>query len=97
MLIDTRIRALRAKDKSYKTLDGHGLHLSVSENGSKYWRQKYRFNGIEKLLSHSDYQFISLAAARLLRGVARTGVNQGEDPAIEKKSKKRDAPNNYRL
>lgn len=85
MLTDTKIKALRAKDKPFKLADGHGLYIYVTKNGAKYWRQKYRINGKEKLLSHGEYPFITLQQARALRDKARKQIKNGEDPAAYKR------------
>ncbi|NND82506.1 MAG: tyrosine-type recombinase/integrase [Gammaproteobacteria bacterium] len=95
MLTDTKIKALRAKHKPYKMSDCHGLYIYVTKNGGKYWRQKYRINGKEKLLSHGEYPFITLSQARQLRDVARTQVKQGIDPAIEKRAQKTNKLNTF--
>ncbi len=55
MLTDTKVKALKAKDKPYKVFDARGLYLQVRPNGSKYWRFKYRFAGKEKLLAFGTY------------------------------------------
>lgn len=41
--------------KPGKKFDGGGLYLEVTRDGKKYWRQKYRYVGIEKRLSHGVY------------------------------------------
>ena len=41
----------KVSGKPLKLADSGGLFLHVMPNGSKYWRQKYRFGGKEKLLS----------------------------------------------
>lgn len=88
MLTDTRIRSLKAKEKPYKAGDSNGLYIYVSKTGNKYWRQKYRINGKEKVLSHGEYPFVSLQQARSLRDAARGKIKQGVDPALEKRAEK---------
>ena len=85
MLTDTKIKALRSKDKPFKIADGHGLYIYVTKHGAKYWRQKYRINGKEKLLSHGEYPFVTLQQARSLRDKAKEKIKSGEDPAIYKR------------
>lgn len=70
MLNVTKIESLKAKDKPHKVSDAHGLYVDVRLSGRKYWRQKYRYNGKEKLLSHGRYPITSLAEARELRDEA---------------------------
>ena len=95
MLTDTKIRALRAKDKPFKLADGHGLYIYVTKHGGKYWRQKYRINGKEKLLSHGEYPFVSLQQARTLRDEARAKIKQGQDPAIYKRTEQNAKKNSF--
>jgi len=40
----TQIHNLKAKDKLYRLLDGHGLYLEVAKSGTKTWIHRYRFN-----------------------------------------------------
>jgi hypothetical protein len=63
-LTDTQIKALKPAGSSTKHSDGGGLHLLVSPQGSKLWRQAYRFNGKQKTLSLGSYPVVSLADAR---------------------------------
>jgi integrase len=88
LLTDTKIKSLKAKDKPYKLGDANGLYIYVTKNGTKYWRQKYRIAGKEKLLSHGEYPFISLQAARQLRDTARTLIKTGHDPSLTRKTEK---------
>ncbi|MFT4028013.1 MAG: integrase arm-type DNA-binding domain-containing protein [Novosphingobium sp.] len=56
-------------------------------NGSKLWRLKYRFAGKEKLLALGAYPEVSLTSARNKRAAARALLDQGIDPAIEKRQR----------
>ncbi|WP_341534249.1 Arm DNA-binding domain-containing protein [Sphingosinicella soli] len=38
------IRAVKAKDRSYKCTDGRGLYIEVRPTGAKPWRYKYLFD-----------------------------------------------------
>ena len=58
------------------------------QNGSRYWRMKYRFVGREKLLSLGIYPEVSLAEARRLRDAARTLLRNGTDPMAAKADRK---------
>ncbi len=95
MLTDTRIRSLKAKDKPYKVGDSNGLYIYVSKTGNKYWRQKYRINGKEKVLTHGEYPFVPLQQARNLRDAAKGQIKQGVDPAIEKRAEKASKLNSF--
>src|SRR5574343_944018 len=87
-LSDLSIRNAKPSDKPYKLPDEKGLFLLVHPNGSKYWRQKYRFNGKEKLLAFGLYPDISLRDARARRDDARKLLANGIDPGEAKKAQK---------
>lgn len=87
-LKDTEIRAIRATDKPVRKADGKGLYVEVFPNGSKLWRLKYRFAGKEKRLALGSYPEISLAEARKRRDAARTTLELGSDPGLERKQEK---------
>lgn len=87
-LKDSEIRAFRASDTPVKKADAKGLYIEVFPNGSKLWRQKYRFAGKEKRLALGAYPNVSLAEARKRSDAARTRLEQGFDPAAERKREK---------
>jgi hypothetical protein len=95
MLTDTQIKSLKPKGKPYKVGDANGLYIYVSKTGNKYWRQKYRINGKEKVLTHGEYPFVPLQQARNLRDTARGQIKQGVDPSIEKRAEKVSKLNNF--
>jgi hypothetical protein len=51
MLIDTKIRNAKPRDRDYKLTDFDGLYLLVRPNGSKLWRFAYRVDGKQKQLA----------------------------------------------
>ncbi len=54
--IKKAIRAVIAAGKRRKVADGDGLYLLIEPRpDAASRRQKYRFGGIEKLLSHGQY------------------------------------------
>mgnify|MGYP001445058843 CR=1 FL=1 len=87
-LSDTAIRNAKPGDKPYKLPDEKGLFLLVHPNGSKYWRQKYRFAGKEKMLAHGVYPDVGLKDAREKRDEARKQLAAGIDPGENKKAVK---------
>lgn len=87
-LSDTAIRNAKPAEKPYKLPDEKGLYLLVQPNGSKYWRQKYRFNSKEKTLAHGVYPDVGLKAARDKRDDARRLLADGIDPSENKKNQK---------
>ncbi|MGN6534770.1 MAG: tyrosine-type recombinase/integrase [Mesorhizobium sp.] len=84
-LTDARIRAAKATEKPYKLADGGGLHLLISQTGSKLWRYRYTFGDKETMLALGAYPEISLAAAREARDAAKAVLRSGRDPVTAKK------------
>lgn len=87
-LTDTQIRNVKPTEKPYKLADGGGLYLLVHSNGSKYWRLKYRYLGVEKLLAIGQYPHVSLADARAKREEAKKLLTNGADPGAVKQAEK---------
>ena len=83
-LTDTKIRNAKPKEKPYKLMDGQGLFLFISPNGSKLWRFRFWLHGKEGLYSIGDYPLVSLAQAREARDKARTLVKQGVHPVRQR-------------
>jgi len=81
MLTDTKLRALRARDRLYRIADAGGLCIEVTPAGSRLWRYRYRFNGRASMLALGDYPDVSLADARTARDRARRLVDAGTNPA----------------
>jgi len=88
-LKELEVKYATKRQRPYKLSDGGGLHLLVRPSGSKLWRLKYRFDDKEKLLSFGKYPAVTLAIARQKRAEAKALLDQGKDPAVVKKQKKR--------
>jgi integrase len=88
-LTDTKLRALKNSDSSYKVSDGEGLHVFVVRSGSKLWRLAYRHLGKQKTLALGSYPAVSLREARRARDDAKDLLRQGVDPGLERKQKRR--------
>jgi integrase len=88
-LNDTLIRNAKPTAKPFKIFDGNGLYLLVNPNGSRWWKLKYRFAGVEKLHSLGVYPDVSLKLARQRREEARAKLVQGIDPSAVRKAAKR--------
>lgn len=87
-LTDTAVRRMKPTDKPFRMFDGGGLYLEVSPAGGKLWRQKYRFLGKEKRLSHGTYPDVTLAEARQRRDAARKLLAAGVDPGEHRKAER---------
>lgn len=88
-LTAVQVKNAKPREKAYKIADERGLYLLVNPNGSKLWKLKYRFAGIEKKLSLGAVSEVSLAAARDAREEARKQLANNIDPGILKNSIKR--------
>lgn len=84
-LSDLKISKEKPKDKPYKLYDSLGLFLLVSPNGSKLWRQKYKYMGKEGLLTHGAYPTVTLAEARGKRNDVRKQLSDGVNPGVQRK------------
>jgi hypothetical protein len=71
-LTDTTIKNAKPGTKPLKLSDEKGLFLLLSPAGGKWWRLKYRFGGIEKLLAIGAYPQTSLVEARLVESTKPT-------------------------
>jgi integrase len=87
-LSDARIRSAKPKSAPYKVFDTDGLFLSVQPSGAKWWRQRYRFAGKERLLSLGVYPLIGLADARERGTAIRKQAALGIDPGEARKAQK---------
>jgi integrase len=79
-LNDNACKNAKPKEKPYKLTDGQGMYLEVRPNGARYWRQKYRFSGKEKLLALGVYPNVSLKEDRMtghgFRALAMTTIKE---------------------
>jgi Arm DNA-binding domain/Phage integrase central domain len=85
---DIAIKNLKACDVRREIPDpgGAGLYAVVQPSGSKSWAVRYRFNGTPRKLTLKGG--ITPKAARKLAGDALYEVEQGRDPAEDKKTAK---------
>jgi integrase len=88
MLTEAAIKTAKPKDRQYKLYDEKGLFLCVTPAGGRWWRFKYRLNGLEKLLSLGTYPEVSLKSARKRRDDARSLVADKKDPSAKRKEEK---------
>ncbi len=88
---NTGLKALRPKSKIYKVADRDGMYVVVNPSGRITFRLDYRLNGRRETLTIGHYgtDGLSLAAARQKCMAARSAVQQGISPAMEKQRAKR--------
>lgn len=85
-LNDSKIRAAKPLDKSYKLTDWQGLYLTVSTSGAKLWYFRYCFGGKENRLAFGAYPLVTLAEAREKRDAARKLLASGICPSQIRKA-----------
>ncbi len=88
MLTETKIKAAKPRDKAYKLTDGGGLTMLVTATGSKLWRFRYRFRGVENMLSLGAFPEVGLALARERRDDARKLLAHDVDPSAARAEQK---------
>ena len=79
-LTDRKIVNAKTSDKQFKLLDGKGLFLLIHQNGSKYFRWDYAFEGKRKTLALGVYPETTLKQAREERLEAQKLLREGKDP-----------------
>ena len=90
-ITDTEILALRPQPKPYKVSIGEGAYILVMPNGHKYWRLKYQLNGKEGLCALGVFPEVSIEGAQAARDSARALIQQGINPAVERREARRKA------
>lgn len=90
MLTDTKLRKLKAADKTYKETDSNGLYVEVRKTGKKFFRFRYRHPQTrkEQVLTLGEYPALGLAQARTLRDQAKEALAIGQDPSEQKQQTK---------
>ena len=73
-LNDTQIRNAKPRATVYRLTDGAGLQLEVRPSGGKFWRFRYRIDGVENMFAAGEYvqpvngEPAALTAARIAGG-----------------------------
>ncbi|HEN3658799.1 TPA: integrase arm-type DNA-binding domain-containing protein [Yersinia enterocolitica] len=88
MLTDTKLKALKPKDKLYKVSDRDGLYVAVLTSGTVSFRYDYRINDRRETLAIGRYGQITLSEARGKLLEAKRLIAEGMSPSIEKQKKK---------
>lgn len=70
MLTDASIKALKAKEKSYKVTDRDGMYVLVSPTCLMSFRSDYRINGRRETVVLGRYGRAGLSLARHVRSVS---------------------------
>jgi integrase len=81
MLTDTKLRALKPRDASFRVADTNGLCIEVRPTGAKVWRYRYRYAGKPSMVTIDEYPGMSLMQARAERDKLRMLLKGGANPA----------------
>lgn len=87
-LDDVQIRHWIAQKKPVAKADGDGLTFTLSENGTASWVLRYSRGARRRELTIGNYPDITLATARKLARAHRVAIDNGEDPAADKKTER---------
>ncbi len=96
MLTQATIKALKPTERQYKVSDSAGLYLLVTPKGGQYWRYKYRYQRIEKLLALGTWPRVSLKEARSKRDDARKLLDKNIDPSAQRQAEKRSKSDTFK-
>lgn len=89
LLSDMQIRRWVSKGEPVAKSDGAGLTFTLSKAGTASWILRYMIAGRSRELTLGNYPDLSLSAARKLAAEKRVAVDQGNDPAAQKRQEKR--------
>jgi integrase len=100
-LSDAQCRNAKPKGKPYKLTDRDGLSLLVkpksqrNPKGIKLWRFRYKFDGMDRLLSLGRYPDVDLGQARERATAERRLLGKGVDPSEVRKEIRRDTVSDF--
>lgn len=87
-LTDTRLRALKPRERLYRIADRDGLCIEVRPTGARLWRLRYRVGGKAQMIGLGTYPQISLQDARRRALAERERLAKGEDPAAARRQER---------
>lgn len=87
-LTNLQIKSIKPAAQPQKLTDGDGMYLYVSSAGTKSWRIDYSFGGKRFTYTLGKYPQLSLAEARLKRSDVKQMLQDGVNPAADKKTQK---------
>jgi hypothetical protein len=88
MLSDSKLRSLKPAEKMYRITDSDGLCLEIKPTGKKFWRYRYRYLGVPKMLKLGQYPLVGLAEARKKRDEAKVLLADHINPTTHRSEKK---------
>jgi hypothetical protein len=87
-LDDMQLRRWLAAKEAITRADGDGLTFTLSEFGTATWVLRYSRGMRRRELTLSNYPDMSLAEARKRARAERVQIDNGKDPAADKKTEK---------
>jgi integrase len=87
-LTDLRVQSVKPSDRPHKVPDGNGLYLYVSPTGTKSWRIDFAFAGKRFTQTLGKYPQLTLSGARAKRGELKQMLQNGVNPAADKRLQK---------
>jgi integrase len=84
MLTDTKLKALKPRDRVYIVTDSRGLYVEVFPTGGVIWRCRYRLNSKQEKVTIGKYPSLTLKDARVKRDELMQLAARGKSPAKEK-------------
>lgn len=92
-LTDSRIQAVKPREKLHRELDGKGLYIAIKPNGSRAWEYRYTFNSKPNWLGLGVYPVVTLKQARAIAQEYRSLIASGINPKTYKDQNKNKADN----
>lgn len=93
-LSDTKLKALKPREKAYTLADGEGLYVEVlpakksDKKASIVWRMRYWLHGRQEKVTIGTYPATSIKKARQTRRAYQTMIEEGRSPMREKQAEK---------
>jgi integrase len=87
-LTEKQLEDAEPKAKPFKITDSQGLYVVVTPSGGRLFRFDYQFEKKRQTLSFGRWPTISLAVARRRRDRANEALQEGRNPAAEKREAK---------
>jgi Arm domain-containing DNA-binding protein len=88
VLTDKALKGLKPRKVLYEVPDSQGLSVRVNPAGRISFQYRYRANGKDARVKLGTYPGTTLAEARAAHQSARSMLDQGIDPAFQKKTDK---------
>lgn len=95
-LTQAEVKSAKQREKRYTLADGGGLILLVNPDGKRWWRFRYRYHGVPKMLSLGAFPDVSLKLARSKHQEARSLLADGIDPSAKRRAEREAAEDTFK-